>query len=314
MERYSLYFNELWLPQNEAKISVLDKKETDSVDNFILVNECEKADFAILPFFLNREKYHKYHMGLNKIIDYIKQWNKKLIIFYMNDDNDYLNLENTVTFRPGLYKSLKRIDEYPCPFFLEDLCSLENDNKIKLVKRENTFTPIIGFCGDVNALYAGQEIRKRVIAKLVESRWCKTNFILRTSFHHHQTPEQKVKRRKEYLENLLESEYCLAVRGAGNFSIRFYEICCLGKIPVFIDTDCRLPFDDWINYKNIFIWIEESGIDYAGEKLNCLVRALPDEEYYKRCMAIRELWIQYFSLNGFFKHMGRYLKLSKREG
>lgn len=229
----------------------------------------------------------------------------------MNDDNDDIDIENTIIFRPGLYKSQNRKDEYPCPFFVDDICSLETENKLKIVKRENMHMPIVGFCGDTNSVYAGQEVRNKILAKLIESRWCRTNFILRTRFYYKQMDEMKKLMRKEYIENLQESEFCLSVRGAGNYSIRFYEICCLGKIPVFINTDCWLPFDNLISYRNLFLWIEAGEFDYAGEKVNCLNRSLSDEEYQKRSLAIRNIWVNYFSLNGFFNHMGKYLQLSK---
>lgn len=309
--KYSLYYSKSWIPNDENKIEMLDNTLCTSTDQFKILDNCETADFAILPFFLNREKYCKYYTGLREIVKNLKKFHKRLIVFYINDDNDLLDLENTIMFRPGLYKSQKRAHEYPCPHFSEDLCCTEAGNKVHVVKRENLFSPIVGFCGDTNVLFAGQETRNHVLAKLIESRWCRTNFLLRTGFYFHQSEEQKLRNRREYIENLLESEYCLAVRGAGNFSIRFYEICCLGKIPVFIDTDCWIPFDHMIEYRNLFVWINRDEVGFVGEKLNYLNRALSDSEYRQRCLFIRKIWLQYFSMRGFFNHMGRYLIVSK---
>ena len=40
------------------------------------------------------------------------------------------------------------------------------------------------------------------------------------------------------------------MRGAGNFSVRFYETLMMGRIPLLIDTDIRLPLSDEINWDN----------------------------------------------------------------
>ena len=42
--------------------------------------------------------------------------------------------------------------------------------------------------------------------------------------------------------------------GTGNFSIRFYEALCNGRIPVLHDTDTLLPLDRLINWKKLCVF------------------------------------------------------------
>ena len=51
----------------------------------------------------------------------------------------------------------------------------------------------------------------------------------------------------EYYENIKNSDYVLVFKRTGNFSIRLYETLMMGRIPIFINTDCLLPFNNHIN-------------------------------------------------------------------
>ena len=59
--------------------------------------------------------------------------------------------------------------------------------------------------------------------------------------------------RKQYIENLIESDFVLLIRWFWNYSIRQYEALSLGKIPIYIDTWAKFPFTEDIPYDDIFI-------------------------------------------------------------
>lgn len=61
--------------------------------------------------------------------------------------------------------------------------------------------------------------------------------------------------REEYINNIYSCEFPLVVRWDWNYSYRLYEVMSAGKIPLFIDTWSKLPFENEINYKNLFIRI-----------------------------------------------------------
>lgn len=78
---------------------------------------------------------------------------------------------------------------------------------------------------------------------------------------------QKQNARYEFVKNMQESDYIINCRGSGNYSHRLIETLCCGKIPIFIDTDCVLPYDSAINWKNYCIWVEENEVPFIAEKV-----------------------------------------------
>lgn len=75
------------------------------------------------------------------------------------------------------------------------------------------------------------------------------------------SPEIKWKLRDEYIKNIYSCTFPLVIRWDGNYSYRLYEVMSAWKIPLFIDTDCRLPFEEEIDYKNLFIRIPYNDLE-----------------------------------------------------
>ena len=65
---------------------------------------------------------------------------------------------------------------------------------------------------------------------------------------------------KVIIENLKRNLFHLCHRGGGNYSYRFYEILMMGRIPIFINTECVLPFEDKIKLEDISILIDEKDL------------------------------------------------------
>src|SRR5690606_14562396 len=95
-----------------------------------------------------------------------------------------------------------------------------------------------------------------VLRKLQQAANVNTNFILRKKYRAGVT-ENKDQHQStmEFYDNLKDSPYVVCIRGAGNFSVRFYEALAMGRIPIFIDTDSSLPLDQDINWKDHVIWV-----------------------------------------------------------
>ena len=101
--------------------------------------------------------------------------------------------------------------------------------------------------------------------------------------------------RQEFLENLQGSDYCLALRGKGNYSFRFYELFSLGRIPLFIDTDCVLPFEDEIDWKRHCVWVDERDIDRCDEAVAQFHADLHADDFRQLQLDNRQLWLDYLS-------------------
>lgn len=106
--------------------------------------------------------------------------------------------------------------------------------------------------------------------------------------------------RKEFAENIFQSDYVLCARGAGNFSYRLYETLCCGRIPVFVNTDCVLPYEDRIDWKQLCVWVEVEELSGIGEKVTQFHRKLSPEEFKALQQKCRKVWLEYLSPRGFF--------------
>lgn len=106
--------------------------------------------------------------------------------------------------------------------------------------------------------------------------------------------------RREYVTNTVESDYVLCARGVGNWSFRLYETLSLGRIPVFIDTDCVLPVEDHIDWRSLCVWVDRTEIGHIGEKIAAFHDSLTDGEFVARQHECRRAWARYLSPLGYF--------------
>ena len=65
--------------------------------------------------------------------------------------------------------------------------------------------------------------------------------------------EQRKRQRLEYDENISSNMFTLCVRGAGNFSLRLFEVLSSGRIPLLVDTDDIRPCEDKLNYEDFVL-------------------------------------------------------------
>jgi hypothetical protein len=72
--------------------------------------------------------------------------------------------------------------------------------------------------------------------------------------------EEKPFLHKEYLSVLNNTQFPLCPRGRGLNSIRFFEALRLGKIPVLIADDTKLPLENRIKYNQFVIRVPESEV------------------------------------------------------
>ena len=70
-------------------------------------------------------------------------------------------------------------------------------------------------------------------------------------------------------------------------------------IPIFIDTDCLLPFEDKIPYRELFPWVRQDELPRAAEILMDFHRRLSNEDFIALQHACRKLWEQHFTSAGF---------------
>lgn len=100
------------------------------------------------------------------------------------------------------------------------------------------------------------------------------NFVIDYRFFKRKKYRAGVTRNKEthettiqFYDNMLESQYVLCVRGAGNFSVRFYETLMMGRIPLYVHTDGYLSLPDIIDWKDHVVWVDYKNRHHIAEIL-----------------------------------------------
>lgn len=304
-------------------------------DSFERVHDLEEANIVLLPFPVN------YYMekGLKSELDLVNAACKKFSIkayAYITGDFGiaYPNFSNIVYFRMSGFQSQLPSNNKGFPVPLSD--------HFQRIFQQETITPtakktvpVIGFCGhatvgtlkrfkeiakcaqenlrrfaqnpfrkDWEPLFASAYERALLLKSFENSSLFKTNFIYRNHYRAGaQTEADRTKTTIEYYNNIAESDYVLCVRGAGNFSVRFYETLMLGKIPVFVNTDCLLPFEDKINWKKHTVWIEWNDRKSIASIVSDFHHQLSNEEFIQLQLDNRKLWKESLSVKGMLEMM-----------
>jgi hypothetical protein len=208
-------------------------------------------------------------------------------------------------------------------------------NQENIIPTQKKEIPIVGFCGHSDSssikrlkeitkyilencrrffknplnsvyepLFASAYKRAKLLQYLEQSKLIQTNFIYRKSYRGGiQTIENREKTTLEYYNNIKNSDYILCVRGAGNFSVRFYETLMMGKIPVFINTDCLLPFENHINWKNHVVWIDWKDRKNIAEKVSNFHNNISEEDFVCLQLSNRKIWKESLSINAMFHYL-----------
>ena len=256
---------------------------------------------------------------------------KPPVVFFWSDSAAPVGLDSVV-FRTSLYRSRRQAGEFAQPAWAEDLVERRLGGTLRL--RERRDRPVVGFCGyalrepplvtnldrlrrrigdrkrSIEATLTRAEdgvlTRARALGALEAHPDVDTNFIFRDGFWGGTTPtsaaDVRLRVRQEYVQNIVDSDYVVCARGGGNFSYRLYETLCCGRIPVFIDTDCVLPLESVIDWKDYCVWVDESEVRQTGNRVAAFHASLSPAEFTERQRACRLLWETHLSPEGFFAH------------
>lgn len=201
------------------------------------VDEISKCDVILYP--------NKLDTGIKKYIDISTISSKKILCFY-NDDNEIPTcLPSCVeVYRTSLTGTTRKQTEYGLPAWSCDFARLA-----KISYRKKQLLPVIGFCGALT-----HASRYYAIEALKANTNIVSNIRLRDSFWGGDIHNRSL--RSDFIQNMIESDFILCCRGAGNFSYRLYECLSMGKIPIIINTDIVLPCNDVIEWQNVGVWIK----------------------------------------------------------
>jgi len=90
-----------------------------------------------------------------------------------------------------------------------------------------------------------------------------------------------------------------------------YETLSFGRIPIFINTDCVLPYDFAIDWKKYCVWVDESELPFIADKVADFHNALAPQEFEDLQYECRRMWEEWLSPEGFFDNFYRHLEMYK---
>ncbi|HNU59668.1 MAG TPA: exostosin family protein [Aquaticitalea sp.] len=253
---------------------------------------------------------------------------------YISGDfgKQYPEFSNLTYFRMGGFKSQLNSKNRGFPVFLSD--GYERIyNKSNMDVRPKGRKPVIGFCGHANAsvpkylkekltftkenfkrfiekplrkdyepLFSSAYQRAALLKPIENSLAVTANFIYRKRYRAGvATASERQKTNREYFDNILNSDYIVCVRGGGNFSVRLYETLMMGRIPIFVNTDCMLPFEDTIDWKKHTVWVEWKDRKNIAKITDEFHNALSDHEFEQLQISNRKLWKETLSVSNVLK-------------
>lgn len=265
-----------WLFDDEENITYrkyfLNKKE------IFLNSSLQDCEYVFLPY--------KWDNNMNKI-SHLFQNNKKVVAFYNDDDagTPAPSNDNFVLFRTSAYKTKLKKNEKIYPAFCEEI-------NFEPVKDEIKNHRLISFCGQV------ESNRAQIFQEIYNNNRLRTNFIIRNGFWAPEIQDKKIAR-QQFFKNMIQSLFVICVRGAGNFSYRLYETLAAGRIPIIVNTDLKLPLENFIEWDEHAIIIEKKQIQF----LHILIEQfLYEKNIDELCLANKQLWDNFFSPYGFIKN------------
>jgi hypothetical protein len=324
---------------NEFPVSERPARYGSRAIKFTTMELREEADVSILPYLWN------YYVEKGKIaearreVELIHQSHKPALIFSNGDFTANIPFENIILFEKSSYQSRRNrlgncVYVYPPP--MDDYLTLYAGEKMQW--RKKSLKPVVGFCGQAGGTcldYARRQVqnslrglsyragirkwepapfeptrfRNHLLNSLADDSRIEANFIIRKRYRAGYTSKKRDpfhSSRMEFVKNILDSDYTVCVRGGGNFSVRFYETLCLGRIPIFVNTDCILPYDHLLNYKKYCVWVEQDEIPFIAEKVLAFHQSISEDEFRDLQLACRQLWLEYLSMNGFYWHFDQH--------
>lgn len=257
-----------------------------------------------------------------------------LVAFYVSDSEAPVPVDDAWVYRTSLRRSRRAPRELAMPALSMDVAGQELGGSLEL--RPWAPVPVVGFCGYApgaepirtprglaralrrrarvarGTLDEGVYARARALRALGRSGRVRVEAVVRDAFWAGavvpgREPDYAVMTaaRREFVENLRRSDYVLCARGGGNFSYRLYEALSAGRIPLFVDTDCVLPFEDEIDWRSLCVWVDASEVGTAADAVAEFHARLGPEGFERAQRECRRIWDEYLSPHGFFAHFGR---------
>ncbi len=307
-------------------------------EGFTVVDAPEQADLILFTYKWNHYVRQSRIADAIAFAERMRPYEKPIVLWSVGDYRAELPeaLHDVYLFQASGYQSLRLIHEFASYPPMNDTLVDEGDGAIEV--RPKQPQPVVGFCGQAvtrpnkafmlalrnlsmhrpgNMPYfkpppilPAQYLRGRILHRLQQSPSVKTNFIINDKYWGGVDEAEKSTStaRETFLNNLTHSDYNVCVRGNGNWSKRLYETLNWGRIPIFVDTDCVLPYDFDVDWREYCVWVDESDVPRIGEIVAEFHDRLSPAEFEDLQRACREFWQSRLAARGYWSHFHRHFQ------
>lgn len=289
----------------------------------------DEADVAVLPFDLTHVLEDRAsRQWFEEFVTIADRSGKKILCFYWSDSADDIDDSRLVIFRTSLNSTSRGRGQFAMPAFIEDFLVRYGAGQIALCKGEEP--PSVGFCGYVPRIPSGSisekvkwfvrrmlawypnnaSLRALAVEIIRESIVIESRIIERDRFWAGQSfaagavdLDQMKMVRASYVENLVGSDYALCIRGAGNYSIRFYEALSMGRVPVLVDSDGALPWHGDVGLDQFALRVPYKALKQLPSIVHRHFEENRVDGLHTMQRTARRVWQEYFSAAGFFRRI-----------
>lgn len=250
-----------------------------------------ETDMVYIPIFWTNlqnhpafsKQKHNYDILLSKtILSYPS--NTRFFTVVQHDDGPQLKLPKDTTIFGACTGTI------PLPLIYEDVTN-QLLNKPRKDKK------------DILASFVGT-LTHRVREKMVNTVHSFEDIKLITKPHSDWTNTVSSSSAELFVDLTLNSKFCLAPRGYGRSSFRFFESMLLDCIPIYFWDDIEwIPYKDILDYSKFSVSIQEKDIGKTME----ILKSISEEKYASMLEEIKKVR-HYFSLEGMSEYICKKIK------
>ncbi len=135
-------------------------------------------------------------------------------------------------------------------------------------------------------------VRKKIMNEVRKAKNLQTSLIERKGDFFILPMEEKQRQRAEYIENIENNAYILAMRGDSNSCYSLFEVMSAGRIPVFIDTNKSLPELRGMKWEDFCVIVPFSEVHRIGDYIQAFHDKLSDDDFAEVCRKSRAAFEQ----------------------
>ncbi|MCL6294680.1 exostosin domain-containing protein [Jejuia spongiicola] len=313
-------------------------KNKTLVSYYAIIDDISDCDIVVFP--IDYSSFFKKRNAFNKLNKAAKKNQKPIWLYTSGDYGFTVYIANSYNFRLGGLNSKLHNSTVIIPSFINDPYQSNLKESFSTLKKKNK--PNIGFVGhaqggllkyikeylsymktnfnrklkqnkiDFQPFYPSSIKRKEYLDLLLISNKIEAQFVLRKKYRAGvKTIEDKQKTTQEFYQNIYNNAYTFCIRGAGNFSVRFYETLAVGRIPVLLNTDCRLPLSDIIDWKKHCVILDVTKKESLEEQILKFHNSKGEDEFETIQKNNRNLWETHLKRESFFIKFYKVFKKQK---